>query len=435
MRIRFHFLQMALAVVVMGSATLCSAQPLVTEGLSVYYNFDSVDEDGIWKDGSGNGLNGLTTLGTEDALADGKADIRLDTTTKVRGAGSAWFDTDANVKEDYIAVCDAAHGYIDNCEKADTKGLIPVNGFTVAAWVQVADTGTDQSIWQSRADGGGFTHTQIQGNGNIRMTLRGDVNSASLVNINEPPGGNPVPRNEWIHYAGTYERTNPEAPGEWAFYYNGQQVGGGAANGTVAGTPDEILGNWGQGAFLGMVPDFARQLVGRMDEFYLFTRALSAKEIGTLYNVNTPSVPGDFNADGLLTSVDIDALSGQVRAGTNNAAYDLNADTKVDDADRQVWIVNLKKTYSGDANLDLQFDSSDFVEVFQKGKYETGAAAGWAEGDWSGDALFDSSDFVAAFQMGGYEKGPRAAVAAVPEPSSLVLTLLGAMTLLGRRRK
>jgi len=147
------------------------------------------------------------------------------------------------------------------------------------------------------------------------------------------------------------------------------------------------------------------------------------------------AVPGDFDADGQLSAADIDALSAQVRAGSNNAAYDLNADSKVNDDDRQVWIVNLKKTYSGDANLDLQFDSGDFVEVFQKGKYETGGAAGWGEGDWNGDALFDSGDFVSAFQMGGYEKGPRAAVAAVPEPASFSMMVLAGLALAGLARR
>jgi len=148
-----------------------------------------------------------------------------------------------------------------------------------------------------------------------------------------------------------------------------------------------------------------------------------------------PGVAGDFNSDGQLTAVDIDMLSAEVLSGANKAAYDLNNDSKVDDADRQVWIVGLKKTYSGDANLDLQFDSSDFVEVFQDGKYETGSAAGWHEGDWSGDAKFDSGDFVAAFQAGGYEKGPRPSVAAVPEPSSIALLSLGMLALLNRRRR
>ena len=61
----------------------------------------------------------------------------------------------------------------------------------------------------------------------------------------------------------------------------------------------------------------------------------------------------------------------------------------------------------GDSNLDGEFNSSDFVFVFTAGKYETGEAATWGEGDWDGNQLFESTDFVAAFSAGGYEVGPR----------------------------
>ena len=65
------------------------------------------------------------------------------------------------------------------------------------------------------------------------------------------------------------------------------------------------------------------------------------------------------------------------------------------------------------------------MQVFAAGKYETGQTATWDEGDWSGDQVFDSGDFVAAFADGGYEAGPRpAAVRAIPEPNSLMLSLL-----------
>jgi hypothetical protein len=81
-------------------------------------------------------------------------------------------------------------------------------------------------------------------------------------------------------------------------------------------------------------------------------------------------------------------------------------------------------TYFGDSNLDGEFSSADFVTVFAAGKYETGAEAGWDAGDWNGDMIFDSSDFVTAFSGGGYELGPRAAVASVPEPISLLAVTL-----------
>ncbi len=59
----------------------------------------------------------------------------------------------------------------------------------------------------------------------------------------------------------------------------------------------------------------------------------------------------------------------------------------------------------------------------------------WSEGDWSGDMVFDSGDLVAAFSDGGFELGPRPpAVAAVPEPTSCVLLLLGCLALVRGRK-
>ena len=121
-------------------------------------------------------------------------------------------------------------------------------------------------------------------------------------------------------------------------------------------------------------------------------------------------------------------------------AYDLNDDDLVNFADRQVWVNDLKNTWIGDANLNGEFNSGDMVQVFSRGKYEKPETAGWEDGDWNGDTVFGSSDMVAAFVGGGYEKGlkhgPNPAVSAVPEPSSLVLALIGAMGLVGvvRRR-
>lgn len=152
---------------------------------------------------------------------------------------------------------------------------------------------------------------------------------------------------------------------------------------------------------------------------------------------STPDVEGDFDGDGLLTGADIDLLSKEVVAGTNDAAFDLNADNVVNDADRTVWVEDLKKTWFGDSNFDGEFNSTDFVVVFTAGEYEDAVDgnSGWEQGDWNGDMDFNSSDFVTAFQGAGFEMGARPAVAVVPEPSSLSLLGIGLLFVLRRRRK
>lgn len=143
----------------------------------------------------------------------------------------------------------------------------------------------------------------------------------------------------------------------------------------------------------------------------------------------------DVNSDGMCDLADIDALSHQaIRNGESDARFDVNQDGAVSNDDRTHWVVELQKTWFGDSNFDGEFNSSDFVAVFQTRKFETGEAATWATGDWNGDGEFDSSDFVAAFTDGGYELGPRTGVASVPEPNPGVWTLFFAIIAVWRNR-
>ena len=146
---------------------------------------------------------------------------------------------------------------------------------------------------------------------------------------------------------------------------------------------------------------------------------------------------GDINGDGVCDDKDIDAIALAIRNGETDAKYDLNQDGSVDDDDRVELVKgqNFKFTWIGDSDLDNEFATSDLVNVFQAGKFETGNPATWAQGDWDGDALFTTDDLVAAFQDGGFEKGPRVAAAAVPEPAALTLLGLGVFTIVTRRRR
>ena len=114
----------------------------------------------------------------------------------------------------------------------------------------------------------------------------------------------------------------------------------------------------------------------------------------------------------------------------------------VDGVGNTVWQYN--KTHithegasymAGDATADGLFDSADMVTIFQAGKYETGNVANWYEGDFSGDFLVTSADLVVALQTGLYNVHGQ--TIAVPEPSSVVLWLIGvccAIRFAGRRR-
>jgi uncharacterized protein YjbI with pentapeptide repeats len=149
-----------------------------------------------------------------------------------------------------------------------------------------------------------------------------------------------------------------------------------------------------------------------------------------------PATPGDMNGDDALTHRDIDQLSLSVFTGSSSsdAHYDLNADSVVDDLDRQTWVHDLKQTVFGDADLNGTFDSTDLVQVLASGEYEDDVErySTWLTGDWDGDRDFTSDDLLLALADGGYEVGRNAAV--VPEPAGILLATVAAPLVVIRRR-
>jgi hypothetical protein len=83
---------------------------------------------------------------------------------------------------------------------------------------------------------------------------------------------------------------------------------------------------------------------------------------------------------------------------------------------------------AGDANMDLEFNQLDLVQVQVAAKYLTGQAATWGEGDWDGapgghpgnppvgNGAFDQLDIISALNAGKYLAGPYGALAGPAPP-------------------
>jgi fibronectin-binding autotransporter adhesin len=109
--------------------------------------------------------------------------------------------------------------------------------------------------------------------------------------------------------------------------------------------------------------------------------------------------------------------------------------------------VLVKYTYFGDANLDGKVDGSDY-SLIDGGYASQGSLTGWYHGDFNYDGVVDGSDYTlidnAFNNQGGQLTTPTALIAsetaqvapaAVPEPVSMGLIVLGAAGLAGRRRR
>jgi hypothetical protein len=85
--------------------------------------------------------------------------------------------------------------------------------------------------------------------------------------------------------------------------------------------------------------------------------------------------------------------------------------------------------------LDGEFNGLDLVQLLQTGEYEDSVIGNsiWSTGDWNADGEFDRADLVLALQDGGYGQGPRAAMAPVPEPATVILAFVGILCVMATR--
>ena len=88
----------------------------------------------------------------------------------------------------------------------------------------------------------------------------------------------------------------------------------------------------------------------------------------------------------------------------------------------------------GDTNIDWQVDVLDASNFLSFGKFDTGLSATWLEGDFNYDGVVDVLDAADFFGTGLYDAGNyntppgTESIAAVPEPSTWLMTLAGFST-------
>lgn len=102
---------------------------------------------------------------------------------------------------------------------------------------------------------------------------------------------------------------------------------------------------------------------------------------------------GDVNHDGVIDSLDIDAIYahvGSVVANLGLAQYDVSGDNVVSQADVTYELANILHRSYADANLDGFVDFLDFQALLDHWQMQ---GAGWAQANFNGDGVTDFLDF------------------------------------------
>lgn len=138
----------------------------------------------------------------------------------------------------------------------------------------------------------------------------------------------------------------------------------------------------------------------------------------------------EFDFDGETTVIDLNILASLVGSNTTDLAYDVNQDGTVDANDVSTWLRDAAYAHghtsaylNGDTNLDRIVDAADLNAI---GLNWQGSEKAWSEGDFNFDGKVDSAD-LNALALNWRKSSINGSVRSVPEPSSLLLALFGAV--------
>ena len=165
-----------------------------------------------------------------------------------------------------------------------------------------------------------------------------------------------------------------------------------------------------------------------------FGRAL-IEEDWDLYEATwVPELVFDLYADGNVDVADLDLLVARVVAGIDDNLFDLTGDGEIDDRDVHQWLSEaaihngFRAAYlSGDANLDGIVNALDLNSLALNWQ---SSAPGWSSGDFTADGKTDAAD-LNQLAFNWQDSIRLAAGQPVPEPSAILLVLVGVVVLRG----
>jgi len=143
------------------------------------------------------------------------------------------------------------------------------SAFTVSAWCNVTANGSENSIFEfTDTNSGNNQSTVLLSAGNASNSSRFLIRNTTSNEYSHAPSGTPA--TGWNHYCLTFDGSTAKS------YINGSEVNSASFSitNTIASTSEVLLGLSATDRFLN----------GKIDQVRLFNKAVSASEVGTLYN-------------------------------------------------------------------------------------------------------------------------------------------------------